>query len=118
MKRFQDSSKLVQIWRYRWYLLIPFKYFWYNYIVNFKVYNFDGEGKEVKYGKDGKSQAYYEMIKGKNLWGILKGDAQVSMNWMYDHEDIMAEIREKHPSISNSSGCDIGLIDHGDVDEY
>jgi len=69
-KRFQDSNKLEQIWRYRYYLKIPF--FWCYYITN----NAD--------------------ISKRTLWGLLKGIEQSNMNWMYTMDEVSDHFKEKY----------------------
>lgn len=84
MKRFQESNKLIQIWRYRWYLLIPFKFVYFTYFSPFKVYD----------GDDKSTQKKYDILKGKKLWKILIGDAQSNMKWHYTYEEVMSDIKE------------------------
>ena len=81
MKRFQESNILVKIFRYRWYLIVPFKWLWYNYVSDFNIYD-DDDGKPVA-------------IKGNMLWHLLIGDAQSKMNWTYTSEEILDIIKKK-----------------------
>jgi hypothetical protein len=67
MKRFQECNKIQKLWRYRWYLLIPFIWIY----KRFKV-----KDKEIT---------------PKMLWEILIGMMQIKMNW-YHTEDEMEEI--------------------------
>lgn len=82
MKRFQESNKIVQFWRYRWYLLIPFKWFYYMYIQSFIVLN-DTDVNDI-----------YKP-RGKNLWKLLKGIAQGNMKWHYTSEEVFEHIEKK-----------------------
>jgi hypothetical protein len=69
-KRFQECNKLIQLWRYRWYLCIPF---W--FIGNI-------------YTK--------KNWKNRNLvWKILIGEAQSKMNWVYTSEEVFSKIKAK-----------------------
>jgi hypothetical protein len=81
-KRFQECNWLVKVWRYRWYIPIPFKWLWHTFVMKFKIY---------QHG----SPTEYEVGRGKLLWDILKGDAQIKMNWTYTHEEVMEEIKAK-----------------------
>lgn len=90
-KRFQECSKIVQIFRYRWYLLIPFKWLWYSYIKPFKV------GKdELIDGKLIHTDKYF-VLQGKELWSTLKGLAQGNMNWVWTMEEVIEKMNKKYP---------------------
>lgn len=78
-RRFQESSKLVKIWRYRWYIPIPFQWSW----MMLKFY--------LRRGKT--EDDYY--FTGRNLWGILTGSAQVRMKWYYTSEEVFEKINKK-----------------------
>ena len=87
-KRFQECNKVVQFWRYRWYLLIPFQYVWYSYLRPMKV-------PETAYDEElcfttltGEEYS----PRGKNLWKLLKGMAQGKMNWYYTMEEVEKEL--------------------------
>ena len=86
MKRFQECSKIEQIWRYRWYLLIPFQYVYYTYFKPFKVYIDDWEGDKIVHTNE------YDVMKGKMLWKLLKGIAQEKMVWYYTSEEVLERI--------------------------
>ena len=77
--RFQESSKLVQIWRYRWYIPIPFQ--WIRMMILFYLL------------KDKTEEDYY--FTGRNLWEILIGSAQVKMDWYYTNEEITKKFNKK-----------------------
>lgn len=82
MKRYQECNKIEKIWRKRWYLLIPFQWFWYSTVVKFKVYIDEiKDGELVDTGE-------YEIIRGKNLWSLLKGMAQSKMKWYYTMDEV------------------------------
>lgn len=67
MKRFQECNRIVKIWRYRWYLLIPFK-FLYHY-------------KKCSYNV-------------KVLWNILISDAQIRMEWYHTNDEVKSHFKE------------------------
>jgi hypothetical protein len=87
-KRFQECSWFYKFIRYRWYLLIPIKWLWYSIACKFKV-GIDEmvDGKYVHTDK-------YDVIKGKNLWGLLKGSAQSNMKWYYSMEEVNGKIKK------------------------
>jgi len=85
MKRFQECNWLVKLWRYRWYILIPFKYIWFMYLkplIVMETYKNDKTNVIEDTGK------VYNP-RGKELWGILKGLAQSKMNWYYTSDEVM-----------------------------
>lgn len=86
MKRFQECSKIEKLWRYRWYLVIPFQYIYYMFIKPFKVYEDKIENGKLIHTNE------YEIIKGKVLWSLLIGIAQSKMNWHYTSEEIFNKI--------------------------
>tara|TARA_R110000772_G_scaffold20466_5_gene56870 strand:+ start:30454 stop:30675 length:222 start_codon:yes stop_codon:yes gene_type:complete len=68
-KRFQECSKIVQIWRYRWYLTIPFEWFYICYI---------------KMGITNK----------KLIYSLLIGDAQYKMEWYYTSDEVKSRMKK------------------------
>lgn len=72
MKRFQECSKFEKIWRYRWYLLIPFEYSW--FIIKGAFIPIDLTPSE-----------YYS---------ILIGEAQIKMKWYYTMEEVKENINK------------------------
>jgi len=87
-KRFQDCNKIVQIWRYRWYLLIPFQYIWFMYVKPFVVKETemdDDKGHIVDTG-----EVYNP--RGKDLWRLLIGMAQGEMKWYYTSEEVFGKL--------------------------
>lgn len=72
-KRFQDCNWLVKLYRYRWYLLIPFEW-----SITRVRYHFS------KYKNDSDDALYT----GKNLLSLLIGIAQYKMNWYYTSEEV------------------------------
>lgn len=76
MKRYQDCGILEKTCRCRWYLPLPFKWFWFSTVKSMKII-------EATLHEDG----VYEVIRGKggwspkgnSLWCILKSMAQTKM---------------------------------------
>ena len=89
MKRFQECNRLGKLWRYRWYLLIPFKWVWMTYINPLKVYKDELDGDTLVH-----TNSYYNP-KGKNLWSLLIGMAQSKMKWYHTMEE-MTEFFKKY----------------------
>lgn len=81
MKRFQECSKVEKLWRYRWYIPLPFKFVYYSLFKPFKVYHCESDK--------------YDVLKGNRLWKLLIGDAQSSMKWYYDYNEVMNEFKLK-----------------------
>lgn len=90
-KRFQECNWLEKVWRYRFYIPIPFKYIWFMYIKDFVV-------RETTFNK---SKSHMEDTgeiynpRGKNLCKLLKGIAQCNMNWTYTSEEVFGKLRNK-----------------------
>ena len=84
MKRFQECNKIGKLWRYRWYLQIPFKWVWATYVKPLRVY-------KDEFTEDGfiNHTDNYDIMTGKNLWSLLIGDAQFKMMWYHTHEEVM-----------------------------
>jgi hypothetical protein len=80
MKRFQQCNKIVKLWRYRWYLLIPFKWLWHSYCFPLPVTD-DETLISVN-------------LKGKMLWSILIGEAQIKMEWYHTHEEVLESLHK------------------------
>ena len=91
MKRFQECNRIVKIWRYRWYLAIPFVFLWRT--ISFEIF----EDEVV----DGKVKPTGETINvdSATLWGICVGDAQFKMEWHYTHEEVKASMNEKFKNL-------------------
>ena len=91
-KRFQECNWLEKVWRYRFYVYIPFKWFYFMYIKPFVVRE-TTLNEEEGYIED-TDKTWYP--KGKELWHILVGSAQCDMNWTYTMEEVFGRIKEKH----------------------
>ena len=70
--RFQDQKWYVKLWRFRWYLKIPFDTVR-NYFANRKIY------------KDSIYVAY----------SLAIGDAQYRMNWLYTLQETTEHLENK-----------------------
>lgn len=85
-KRFQECNWLEKLWRYRWYLPIPFQWLYYTASNSFKVYKDKKEGGKIIHTNE------YDIIKGMDLWKLLKGIAQGKMKWYYTWEEVKENI--------------------------
>lgn len=88
MKRFQEVNSIIKVWRYRYYLYIPFKWIWYKYIKPFEVTN--------------DRTFIIERPVDANLWKILVGIAQGKMNWYYTEEEIKSHMDKMRKSLLNN----------------
>lgn len=81
-KRFQECNKLEKLWRYRYYLYIPFLFLYHTLIKKLVIHidKFEN-GKIVPTGE-------VSYITGNILWSILIGDAQHKMKWYYEYYEI------------------------------
>ena len=86
MKRFQECNRLVKVFRYRWYILIPFEWLWFRFIKPMKVWEDDWTGGTL--GNTGK----YSTPDGKTIWKILLGTAQSRMRWFYTYDEVMKRL--------------------------
>jgi hypothetical protein len=86
MKRFQECNKIEKIFRYRWYLLIPFIYLYYQFRP-FKVYE-----DEVIDGELIHTDNYF-VLKGYQLWRTIKSTLQSKMKWYYTHEEVLEKFK-------------------------
>ena len=85
MKRFQECNKIEKIWRYRFYLLIPFYYLWHQFV---------GNKECIEQNEDFVETGRFN-IKGKLLWSIVKSEAQSKMNWYYTMDEVKRKIDKK-----------------------
>lgn len=91
-KRFQECNWLEKVWRYRFYISIPFKYIWFMYIKDFVV-------RETVFNEEkGHIEDTGEIYnpRGKELWDILKGSAQGPMKWYYTSEEVFSKLDRKY----------------------
>lgn len=79
LKRFQDCNWLVKLWRYRFYVAIPFKWLWYTYVKDFYVTNDE--------------TLMDETVNKRELWGILIGTAQFKMCWYHTWEEVKGRFK-------------------------
>jgi len=84
MKRFQECNWLEKVWRYRWYLPIPFQWLWFTRIKPFKVGKDEVVDGELVHTDD------YDTVNGKLLWSLLVGSAQIEMRWYHTNEEVFS----------------------------
>ena len=70
-KRFQECSKVGKLWRYRWYLLLPFV--WLRIKISVLISKNTDELN----------------LSNKNIWKTSKGILQYKMKWYYTMEEVM-----------------------------
>ena len=75
-KRFQECNKLEKLWRYRWYLLLPFVW------LKIKISVLLNDTDDLN-------------LTNKSVWGLSKGLMQSKMNWFYTMEEVMGEFDKK-----------------------
>ena len=75
MKRFQESNKLVKLWRLRHYVYIPFKF------IRWRL-----QDNELHY---------------KTTWSVLIGSAQCDMNLTYTSEEVNEYINKNKNESNN-----------------
>lgn len=81
MKRFQECSNIVKLWRYRWYIPIPFMYSW--FVIKSIFIPIDFTPREYL--------------------AILTGDAQFRMSWYYTAEEVNENIKRKLKAYKNGN---------------
>lgn len=69
--RFQNQPWHIKLWRYRWYLLIP-----YDTMYSWLYYNFRPQ-----------KRSHETKMDLRLFWDIAIGSAQIKMNWVYTLED-------------------------------
>lgn len=75
-KRFQECNKLEKLWRYRWYLLLPFV--WLKMKISISLNDVDDLN-----------------LTNKNIWRLSKGLMQSKMKWYYTMEEVEASFNKK-----------------------
>ena len=83
MKRFKECNIIEKAWRYRWYLLLPFQWFWRNYVNGITI----GIDEEDDNGNLVHTEKFY-IPTGRELWELLKGNAQFKMKLYYTQEEV------------------------------
>lgn len=125
MKRFQDCNWLVKIWRYRFYIPIPFKWLWFQNVKPFYVTNDETLQDEAIRGVSfktiinniiilltPKSKRKDSIVKCQ-LWSLLIGIAQQKMEWYYTWEEVRSRF-----NIDPESDHEYDYIDiEDDIDE-
>ncbi len=77
VKRYQECSWYVKVWRNRHILAIPFNWLWYMTFGSFIVTDHDTLERE--------------RVTGGMLWKLLHGYAHMKMHYYWTHEEVMAE---------------------------
>ena len=90
-KRFQECNWLEKVWRYRFYIPIPFQWVYFMYIKPFVVR--ETALNEETGGIECTGEVYHP--KGQNLWGLLKGSAQSKMLWYWTQEEVFEFMDKK-----------------------
>jgi hypothetical protein len=88
MKKYQECNRLEKIWRSRWYLAVPFMFI-YHYLSGLYI----GKDKQDENGKWKHTDEYFT-ASPKLIWELMLGEAQIKMNYVYDHEDVMKIMEE------------------------
>lgn len=100
-KRFQECNKLVKLWRYRWYLCIPFIVIWYK-IFGLKTMvhimpETDDENINVS-GLDKDKLNFPVFIRNRNFGQLVKiatGQMQMKMDWYFTSEEVFSNIKNR-----------------------
>lgn len=95
IKRYQECNWLVKLWRRRFYLLMPFKFLYYTYIKQFRVYRDEIVDDKIVHTDN------YDVTRGKLLWQLLKGDAQGKMHWYHTMEEVEEHFKEFKKKFKN-----------------
>lgn len=88
MKRFQECNKIEKIWRYRWYLTMPF-IFIYRYIKGLKVYETIHKNNRVI------DTGNYHIPNAKTIWKIILGEIHFKMKWYYTDKEVRQMFKNK-----------------------
>lgn len=76
-KRFQECNKIEKLWRYRWYLLLPFVWL------------------RIKFSILITKNTEELGMTNKNIWKLSKGLMQSKMKWYYTMDEVMGSLKEK-----------------------
>jgi hypothetical protein len=89
VKRFQECNKVVKLWRYRWYLALPFLFIWRMMKVKqIPGHEWDEEKQEIIETKPMRPT-------GKLIWRLTIGEVQCRMHWYYTSEEVFDRIDTK-----------------------
>lgn len=75
-KRFQECNKIGKLWRYRWYLLLPFVW------LRIKISTLISKNIEDL------------NMTNKNIWKLSKGLMQSKMRWYYTMDEVISGLKE------------------------
>jgi len=88
-KRFQECNWIEKLWRYRWYLALPFMYIWNKFYM----------GPIPGHKWDEEKQEHVEVPPlypdGKLVWKITLGLVQTKMHWYYTSEEVFERLHDK-----------------------
>lgn len=90
-KRFQDCNRVVKLWRYRWYLAIPFMVSWYR-IFGMKILIDDPDLDVIRENLD--VPIFYSEKDKQRLTNICKGLVQGKMEWWYTDKEVFANMKK------------------------
>lgn len=89
MKRFQECNKIEKVWRYRWYLALPFLYLWNKWYMGPIPGTYWDEFQQ----KHIETEPIYP--DGKLVWKLTVGEVQMKMNWHYTSDEVFDRIKNK-----------------------
>lgn len=104
MKRFQECNWIVKLWRYRHYVYMLFKWLYYQ-VVGLRVYDHYDIEK-------------YDIIRGYELWKLLRGSAHGDMGWYHTMEEVKAMFKYRNEDDEGGYEGFIDLEDDVDDTEY
>lgn len=71
MKRFQECNLIGKIFRYRWYLCVPFLFIY----------------QRIKYKSE---------FSAKTEWGFIISEMQCNMKWYYTSDEVKEHFKNKY----------------------
>ena len=101
VKRFQECNKIVQLWRYRWYLCIPFIVIWYKIFGLKTLVHIIPETEDENIsllGLDKDKLKFPVFIRNRNLSQLIKiakGEMQIKMCWYYTSDEVFSNIKNR-----------------------
>lgn len=81
MKRYQECSRMVKIWRCRWYITLPFMWLYYTLIGGLPIID--------------DSDYIIDRINGLMLWKLLVGTIQIKMGWYHTSDEVFDKFTNK-----------------------
>jgi hypothetical protein len=80
-KRFQECNKIEKLWRYRWYLTIPFVAFYSWFRCQFE--DFEDEN--------------LDWTEWNLHWSLAISFAQMKMEWYHTHTEVETRFKNSYP---------------------